>query len=619
MRAIPARFTALAVAILAAGALAACGGSSSPSSNPNSGSSPGKPVYGGTLNIVAAGGVDHIDTVEAYYTADYILERAYTRRLMDYPYAVDRKIGDAGWVKLTTPAADIATQVPSEANGGITHGGTVYTYHLRQGVDWNTNPPRQVTASDFIREFKAFSNPVSPVGNPLYYGSTIKGLQSYMDAEARYFTDKAHKPTAANIANYQNTHNIAGLEAPDPLTLKVTLMGPASDFNYMMSMPFTSPRPVEYDKYVPNSNELDTHTISDGPYQITSYVAGKSVTLQRNPAWKQSTDPLRHQYVKTIQVTDGVSSAQTQLADEKAGTQDLALGDAPFEPTQIGPMQASHDPKFSVWPGSNDVPYVVFNQRSPNSGGVMGKLAVRQAIEYGVSKVAIQKVFGGPTVTQLLNTVIPPGNIGYKAANMYPDNNGQGDPTKCKAMLKQAGYPNGLTLNDLYPNDSVNTQVFVALQASLKSCGITLKGKGEPGSSFFVDLGNSPENDKAGTWDVGQASWYPDWYGPNGRTIISPLFQTNCVVNTNNYGCNNNPALNKLISQAEAATSESQAGSLWAQADQNVMQNAAFVPLLSQQVPYYSSTRVHNAGSDAIVYTPNIGGPDITNVWISGS
>ena len=134
----------------------------------------------------------------------------------------------------------------------------------------------------------------------------------------------------------------------------------------------------------------------------------------------------------------------------------------------------------------------------------MGKLAVRQAIEYGVSKVAIQKVFGGPAVTQIINTAIPPGNIGYKNADMYPDSNGQGNAAKCKSMLKQAGYPNGLTLNGLYPNDSVNTQVFVALQASLKSCGITLKGKGEPGSSYFVDLGNSPENDKAGTWDLGR-------------------------------------------------------------------------------------------------------------------
>jgi len=47
------------------------------------------------------------------------------------------------------------------------------------------------------------------------------------------------------------------------------------------------------------------------------------------------------------------------------------------------------------------------------------------------------------------------------------------------------------------------------------------------------------------------------------------------------------------------------------------MKNAWVVPLISQQLTNYSSTRAHNAGSTAIVVAPNIGGSDITNVWIS--
>jgi len=621
MTPMPTRVAALAVAVLAAVGLAACGNSANSSSGGSANSSASKPPTKpeGTLRIVATAGPDHIDTVPAYYTADYMLERAYTRQLLSYPYAVPTSLTSAGWKKSTTPVADIATVVPTTANGGVTNGGKTYTFHIRTGVDWNTSPPRQVTASDFIREFKAFSNPVSPVGNPLYYQSTIQGLTKYANAEDAYFANKAHKPTAANISNYQNTHTISGLSAPNPQTLKINLIQPASDFLYMMAMPFTSARPVEYDAYVPNSLQLDTHTISDGPYQITSYVAGKSLTMQPNPAWKQSTDPIRHQYVKEITETDGVASAQTQLADEQADTYDLVGADTPFEPTAIPGLLAKHDPKFKVWPDSNTFPYVVFNLRSPNTGGAMGKLGVRQAIEYGLNKVAVQKVYGGPTVAQIINTAIPPGNTGFVNSNMYPNNNGDGNIAKCKSTLAAAGYPHGLSLTYLYPNDSVSTQVFVAIQASLKPCGINLKGKSEPGSSYFVDLGNSPENNKAGTWDMGQPGWFPDWFGNNGRTVISPLFQTNCVVNTNNYGCYNSATLDNIIKQAEAATTLSAAGSLWHQADQNVMSNAVIVPLLNQLQAYYSSSRVHNAGSSAIAFQPNIGGPDVTNVWLNPS
>ena len=47
------------------------------------------------------------------------------------------------------------------------------------------------------------------------------------------------------------------------------------------------------------------------------------------------------------------------------------------------------------------------------------------------------------------------------------------------------------------------------------------------------------------------------------------------------------------------------------------MKDAVFVPLLNQLAPYYSSSRVHNVGSSAVVYAPNIGGPDVTNLWLS--
>ncbi len=118
----------------------------------------------------------------------------------------------AAWTTDTTPVADAATEVPTAANGGITGNGTVYTFHIKPGVDWNTTPARQVTSQDFLREFKAFFNPVSPVGNPGYYTSTIKGLAAYDTAETAYFANaKTHPPTAANIAAFQNSHTIAGI------------------------------------------------------------------------------------------------------------------------------------------------------------------------------------------------------------------------------------------------------------------------------------------------------------------------------------------------------------------------------------------------------------------------
>ena len=619
---VPKRFAVLSAAIFAAAGLAACSTSSSPSGSASSSSQ--KPVSGGTLHIVAASGPAHLDTVPSYYTTDYQLTHAYTRQLLNYPTLPYNSTSDANWTADVTPTADVATEVPSTANGGITNGGKTYTFHIKQGVDWNTSPPRQVTSQDFLREYKAFFNPVSPVGNPVYYESTISGLSAYASAETAYFASKSQAPTAANIANFQNTHNISGIATPNSSTISFTLIKPAGDFLYMLAMPFTSARPVEYDSYVPNSLELDTHTISDGPYQINSYVPGKSITMVRNPAWKQSTDPLRHDKVSTIVDTLGVTSAETQLADMQAGTQDVT-SDTPINPSSIPSLIASHPANFHIWQWSSTFPYIVFNLRSPDAGGAANKLLVRQAVEYGLDKSAAIKAIGGPAVAQQLNTVIPQGNVGYVNSNMYPDNNGQGNTATCKSDLTKAGYPHGLSLTYMYQNDSSNTRIFTAIQASLANCGITLLPKPEPGSSFFTDLGNAPESNKAGAWDMGQAAWIPDWFGNNGRTVIQALFQgPNCVINTVNYGCYENSAVNSLITSAEGASSVSAAGTYWHQADQTIMSDAAIVPIMNQGFPQYTSSRVRGIASNGQTYStaifqPNIGYPDITAVWLAGS
>ena len=612
------RIAALVTAGLAVAGLAAC----SSSGGNNNVSSGGQPVKGGTLKIVAAGGPTYLDPVPAYYTANYILERTFARQLLSYPAAPDATIGGKGWVKDTIPVPDIATAYPTVANGGLSKDGLTYTFHIRPGVDWSTSPPRQVVAADFVREFKAFCNTVAPVGNLPYYSQTIAGLTSYCDQETKAFA-KISKPTAAQFANFQNTHTISGITTPNSSTIQFHLIKPAGDFPFELAMPFASARPVEADKYIPGSNDFNKHIVSDGPYKVSSYVPSRSITLVRNPAWKQTSDPIRHQYVNEITVTMGVDDAATQLADMQAGKFDMPL-DTTINPSSYQQLLSTHDPKFYIWPWISTVPYIAFNLQSPNSNHAMNNLKIRQAIEYAINKVAIQKINGGPLVAKIINTAIPPGAAGFQNYNPYPSKNSEGDATKCKALLGQAGYKNGIKLNYAYQNDSVNAANFQAVQASLKPCGINLVGQPESGATFFTHVGTPSTNNKPGTFDMAQVGWIPDWFGGNnGRTVVDPFFRTNCVQGTINYGCYSNPAVDKMINQAEATPDLAKSNALWHQIDVKVMHDAVIIPLVSEYAPFYSSKNVENvdssgmpSGSTAVVFTPNIGGPDLTNVFL---
>ena len=70
------------------------------------------------------------------------------------------------------------------------------------------------------------------------------------------------------------------------------------------------------------------------------------------------------------------------------------------------------------------------------------------------------------------------------------------------------------------------------------------------------------------------------------------------MINTVNYGCYDNATVNSLITQAEAASSLSAAGSYWHQADMQIMSDAAIVPIMSQDFPSYSSARVRGIASN---------------------
>ena len=114
--------------------------------NPGSGS----PKSGGTLNMLGQGDVDYMDYNISYYTIGSIGQRMWVRGLYSYPAIPG---------KTTQPAPDLATAAPAVSNGGKT-----YTVTIRTGAQWNTTPPRQVTAADALRGLERACNPVQPFG-----------------------------------------------------------------------------------------------------------------------------------------------------------------------------------------------------------------------------------------------------------------------------------------------------------------------------------------------------------------------------------------------------------------------------------------------------------------------
>ena len=584
------------ITMLAAG----CSSSGTVSSQPSSSGGQGTPQRGGTLVMLGQSDIFNLDTASAYYTVSSMLERMFTRQLFSYGVPT-------GTATPPPVVPDVATTIPTTSNGGITDGGRTITIHLRPGVKWNSSPPRQVTAADFVREFKMLCNPVSPVGAPGYFTATIEGMQSYCTGFAKV------PGTVSGIADYVNSHSLPGVVATAPQTLTFHLLSSTPDFLYILTMGFCSARPIEYMKYVPDSAVFRQHTLSDGPYEITSYVASKSFALARNPAWEQSTDPNRHAYVDKITVTEGLTSdnVQQQL---QAGTGDMEWDVTP--PAQNLPsLVATHNSGLVIGPtagGSASISlgnYLALNQYA---GPFTSKL-VREAVAYAVNKNAIVQILGGKSIASTTSQLVLPGNVGYiPDYNPFPDNNGAGNPAKAKQLLAQAGKT-GTTLKLLYSTTDPAPRIAQSLQSSLDAAGFHVQLVPATQSDFYGKYLEAPATAKRGVWDLAAAGWIPDWFGNNGRSTIVPLL-TQPGLASNDFGGYTSPKVESYINAALSAPDAATAAQNWQKADATAMQDVANIPINVQKWPIFHSARVH--GCNFFWFGLNC---DPTNVWLSGS
>jgi peptide/nickel transport system substrate-binding protein len=555
-----------------------------------------QPVTGGTLKIVGSGDVDHLDTCCAYYTTTYEMLRMVSRQLVSYR---------AGYT-----TADIGNPVPDIATYTISPNGLTYTFHIKPGVMWDTpTGPRQVTGADEVRGIKRLCNPVSAAPPITYWTDNIAGMKTYCAAFAAITLPTAPADQVTALNNFYNANNISGLTAPDASTVVFTLNHPSSSFLNILALPMSSPAPVELNNYVPASVTEEQNWVSDGPYTITSYTPNTSYALVKNPAWKASTDTVRHQYFDAVSVTMGESATAVQ--------QQLQTGAADMEwdttvPTANVPgLVATHNAGFAA-DFFGGLTYLALNAKSTANGGALRKPAVRQALQYCVNKQHIIQVTGGPAINHASNQILPPAmNIGYKQINPFPSPNNTGNPAKCKSMLAKAGYAHGLTLTLAYANNPPMPAQAVALQADFAKGGVTIKFNEQPTQGGYFTYLQTPSN-KA-HWDIAFGEWFPDWVGNGAQTYFSPLLDgRQYAQGSTNYGDYNDPTVNKDIDAALTTGSLSKAAADWAAADsQATIKDPAWIPLIEQALPQYIGSNVEHA-----VYVPFIGGFDPTNLWV---
>ncbi|MGY4509513.1 ABC transporter substrate-binding protein [Bradyrhizobium sp. USDA 3650] len=199
--------------------------------------------------------------------------------------------------------------------------------------------------------------------------------------------------------------------------------------------------------------------VGTGPYMVSSYVPGKSITLARNPEYFK--DSPKHQpKISKIEIRF-IPDRQTQVAEVLSGGVDFIMSVAKDQAEQLQQV-----PALKVVSGATmRIVFIQMNTTDSTPAPALKDERVRKAINHAIDRETMAKEIVGAG-SRVLNTICFPSQFGCtdEGAARYDY-----DPALSKKLLAEAGYPNGLDLDIIAYRERNQTEAIIGY---LKAVGI---------------------------------------------------------------------------------------------------------------------------------------------------
>ncbi|MGY5048063.1 ABC transporter substrate-binding protein [Streptomyces sp. 900105755] len=531
-----ARAAYVSLALVVAAGAAACG----PKDNDANGSSgDSAPHKGGTLTVLNSDPQTDFDPARLYTSGGGNVPSLVFRTLTTR----NRADGAAG----TKVVPDLATDT-----GRPSKNATVWTYTLKAGLKYEDGT--SITSADIKYGIERSFAPELSGGAP-YLRDWLVGAADYQGP-------------------YKDKKGLAAIETPDDRTIVFHLNKPEGEFPFLATQTQFTPVPKAKD----TGTKYEEHPISSGPYKVVKNENdGEHLVLERNTYWSASVDDQRKAYPDKIDVQSGLDSSvinqrlsASQGADAAAVTTDTNLG-----PAELAKVTGDKELAARVGTGHfGYTNYIAFNPKVKP----FDNPKVRQAISYAVDRSSVINAAGGSALAEPATTFLPDQkSFGYTPYDLFPAG-GTGNAAKAKELLKEAGYPNGLTVtltHDNAENFKTSPEIATALQDALKKAGITVKLQGLEDNNYS-DTVHSVKTEPG----FFLAAWGADW--PSGGPFLAPIFDGRQIVKDGaNFNASqfNDASVNAEIDAINKLTDLNAAAKRWGALDKKIGAQALTVPL----------------------------------------
>lgn len=353
----------------------------------------------------------------------------------------------------------LLTKMPDISEDGLT-----YTFELKQGITFHDGSP--LTSEDVVYTFNRFFNPDAGCLTT-WLATMIKGSNEFLERKEDHLT---------------------GIKAIDDYHFTLELYYPYSAFSSVLAAAPLVIYPSDAAEAAGDRWGIDTF-IGTGPFKVESFEPKTKVVLDRYDEY--------HGGAKKLDKIEIINmNKETALLEFEAGNVDVVGVETQLVDSYLNNPEYKDNVKFQEYLG---IYTVQFNQDL----APLDNPKVREAVALATDRKAIVEGYFKGHVKPA-KSLFPPGIPGYDAS--LPEL--PYDVEKAKALLAEAGYPNGVEIKATVTENSSFLNLLQILQQQYAKANITMNIE-------LVDAAGWFDKRSTGNVQVMIMNWFADFNDPD--------------------------------------------------------------------------------------------------------
>ncbi len=482
---------------------------------------------GGEMTAVyRAGNIESLDPPSASAGTDWRMTGLIAYNTL-YAYNAEGKLGP-----------DLAEAMPR-----LSPDAKVYTIPIRRGVQFHNG--RELKAADVKYSLERQAHPTSRSWGPSF-ASNIVGAKEVIAGR---------------------TTTMSGIQVVDDYTVRVTLEQPQAVFPGILSMAINAIVPKEeVDRH---GQDYRLHPVGTGPFRLERWTPGQEISFVRNRQYFRKGVP----HLDRIVYKFGVDPSVGLLRFERGEVDYLADGLAGQDIPRV-----RSDPRLSQQTFIADNVYLSFllmNTEVPPFNDVR----VRRAVAMMVDRDRLVQVAGGlgiPAKGYILPQT-PCYDANFTGVPAF-------DPARARALLAEAGYPGGFSVNlDSSTTGSIpqSTEWQQVLQQNLATIGVRTEIRRFTGGVISRML-------TEGTSVLALNGW--------GASFLDPVDHVGTLVISDGANAQRaryrNPEIDRLFRQAERTASPEVRCRYYQRMNRLALDDMPIIPVVITRTMHVRSPRI---------------------------